>query len=269
MSFFFEPTGQSGGFTTDPPSQTLEYRATGTTDQNYVWAYALGGTPGYISTPGGILTRQDIQVEPDGWQRYLVRVPYGQRKSEVGGYTVNFNTSGATVKIKAAREHIGSFPAAGETATDFGGAIGVKRGSEWEVEGCDIVVPALKLDVSFKHPQGIITIAQIKNLARATGTTNSVPFLTFAAGELLFLGCSGTEGTNVETEISYQFAASENTTDLTMGDIASIVKEGHHYAWCEFKDAVDSGRPTVKPRCVYVERVYNSLPWPLIFGWGG
>lgn len=266
--YMFEATPNSGAFSVDPPTYNLEYKAAGEANGHLVWAYAVGATPAYVLTTGGLVYRQDIQVDPDGHKQFIVRVPYGQRKKETGSYSVRFDTSGATAKIKVAREHIDDFPASGETATDHKGTIGVKDG---EAEGADIVIPALKLDISFKHPQGVITIPQIKALSRATGTVNSVAFLDseFAAGELLFLGVSGVEGTDVETELNYSFAASENVTDLTMGEIASIVKKGHHYAWVEFKKEADSGKPAVRPRCVYVERVYNELPWPSIFGWGG
>ena len=42
-------------------------------------------------------------------------------------------------------------------------------------------------------------------------------------------------------------AYSENVTGLSIGDIANIVKKGHQYAWIAYKDAEDSGKPSVQP----------------------
>jgi len=169
------------------------------------------------------------------------------------------------VHIMASKATVGAYGGAAAT-TDFDGMIGVNQDS---VDGVDIVIPTLKITATFTHEVGIITLPRIKQLARATGKVNSDTFLTFAPGEVLFAGCTGTEGVVSPTTIGYQFLCSENASSLTIGGIASIVKKGHDYVWIRFKDAVVGGLPVKKPRSAYVERVYDTTAFVPLFGFGG
>ncbi len=84
------------------------------------------------------------------------------------------------------------FPAAGRTAPDFKGAIGIKQsGNDTEPEGVDIVTPVLKLTATYRHPKNTIDLAYVNAVAGLSGRTNNAPFYGYAAGELLFLGCVG------------------------------------------------------------------------------
>jgi len=129
------------------------------------------------------------------------------------------------------------------------------------------VVPALKLTYSFKHSAGVINEDHARALAGVTGMTNSAEFRGFQAGELLYIGSTGEDGTETEASVEYIFVASQNVTDLTIGDIASIAKEGHHYLWIEFKNEVEDGQPAVQPERVHIERVYDSFDFASVFGW--
>lgn len=262
--FYFDEMPSSRQQTMEPPSYTLMYKAKGEQNDYLVAGYAQAATPATVFTPQGTLYRQDVRVDPDGFALYTVTVPYGPKQRNNGSYTWSFDTSGATVKIKCAKEHVESYPTSGNPHK---GSIGVK--SDGDVEGADIVIPALKINVTFKHPMGIVTLDYAKSLAAATGTINQSAFLDskFAAGELLFLGASGSDGSEAEAEVGFQFAASQNATGLTIGDIASIAKKGHDLAWVEFKDNTDSGSAVVQPKAVHIERVYDEADWAAIFGW--
>jgi hypothetical protein len=141
-----------------------------------------------------------------------------------------------------------------------------------DVQGAEIIIPALKISVHYSHPAAVITIARIKYLADITGMVNSDDFFGFAAGEVLFLGASGSEGTDAETEVTYQFAMSANADSLTIGDVTGIVKDGHELAWIKYKDAVDTegGKdlPVKQPEFVYIERVYETVDLALALGFG-
>lgn len=260
--FSFEEMPESRSFAAEPASYTTKWKADGEHDDATVQAYAIAATPTSVFTPVGQLFRQNVQVEPDGWGQYIVTVPYGPRKRNTGDYTWSFDTGGATVKIKAAKEHIASYPDDGDWHK---GAIGVK--GDGEVEGVDIVIPALALTVTFNHPSGIVTLDYAKQLAAATGTTNSASFLGFDAGELLFLGASGSDGSEAAASVAFKLAASQNVTDLSFGDITSIVKQGHHVAWVEFEDGVDTGEAVRPPKRVHIERVYGESNFASVFGW--
>lgn len=264
MAFTFEEAPNSRQQAMEPASFTSIWVADGEQDDYTVAAYAQLFTAAAVLTPQGTLYRQDVRVDPEGYQLYRVTVTYGPKQRSTGSYTWDFDTTGGTVKVKAAKQHIESYPTSGNPHK---GSIGVKP--DGDVDGADIIIPALKINVRFRHPNGVITLAQAKALAAVTGTVNSVPFLDseFDAGELLFLGASGSDGSDAEAEVTYSFAASQNVASLTIGEIASIVKDGHHYAWVEFKDAVESGEAAVQPKAVHVERLYEEIDWSSIFGW--
>lgn len=262
LLFSFEETPQSRQ--SDAESYLLIYKAVGELDDATVYTYAINATPSVVYRPTGTMYRQDIRVTPDGWSQYVVEVNYSLLSAtpfNVGTFAFSFDTTGATINIKAAKEHIASFPDSGP----HGGAIGVK--DDGEVEGADIIVPALKLTYTFKHPQGIVTEAYARLLSSVTGMTNSAAFRGFQAGELLFAGGRGSDGTNAEADVGYEFIGSANASGLTIGDISSIVKGGHHYAWVEFKDEVVSNKPARKPKRVNIERVYDSFDFPSVLGW--
>lgn len=272
MTFRLEEKPTSGSSTAVPPSRQLEFYASGSADVNFVINSAIGATPAVIFTPQGVLYRQDVKLDWEASDYCNVTVPYGPNSAAVGGYKISFDTSGGTVHITSSRGTAHRYGLAGPgDAPDLGGTIGWNGD---DVDGCEIVVPALRLNVSFRHPQGVITLARIKQLARNTSYVNDDDFLTFAAGEVLFLGASGEEGTDCETTINYQLACAENAdgaNKLTIGAIANIVKRGHDYAWVRYADDVDAGppkRPIKFAKHVYVERVYAVTSFKTLFGFG-
>ena len=160
----------------------------GEQDDAVVVSYAIFASPASVFTPVGQLWRKDVKVIPNGFANYRVEVSYEQKKHTTGDWTFSFDTTGATFNIKIAREHLNSDFAPGVSESDVlghHGAIGVKE--DGDCEGADIVVPALKLTVTYRAAVGIISMAYMKLLAGATGCTNSNPFIGFDAGELLFL----------------------------------------------------------------------------------
>lgn len=268
MAFRFDEMPGSGNQTEDPPTEERKYYAVGSVDQSFVMNFAQGATPSMVATPMGVLYRQDIKLDWTAADYCVVTVPYGKR--DKGSYNIHFSTTGGTVHITSSRSTVASY---GVGAPNMKQTIGV---NEDDVDGCDIAVPALKITVSFKHPQGIITMQRVKQLARNTAYVNSDEFLTFAAGEVLFLGADGEWGPQTETSIKYEFAMAENAEDgaagdkrLTIGDIANIVKQGHDYAWIRYADEVDAGRPVKHAKHVYVERVYVRTAFQPLFGFGG
>jgi hypothetical protein len=261
--FQFNERPDSRAWTTDPPSVTYRYKATGQQDDGIVRAYALSATPLVIFADVGTLYRGNVQIEPDGHKQYLVSVPYGPRKRETGSSTFRFDTTGATINVKAAKQHIASYPSGG-SANPHKGSIGVTK--DGNVEGAEIVIPALKLIYTFKHPAGVINESHARALAGVTGMTNASPFRGFAAGELLYLGSTGEDGSETEASVEYVLVASANAT-ISVGDITGIFKGGHHLLWIEFKNEVDGGKPAVQPERVHIERVYDPVDFASAFGW--
>lgn len=268
-TFRFTESRESRRLTTTPPTQTNVFTASGTNDQSYVRAYTIAATPAVVASIYGTLYRQDVAVDPVGYEVWKVSVPYATAKHETGSFRLTFDTTGGTVHISNSKETIAKYAATGITAPDYKQLIGVNGE---DVDGVDVVIPALKLTAHYRHPAAIVSLARIKYLANITGNVNSTPFMTFAAGEVLFLGCSGSEGTDAETEVQYQFACSANASGLTIGAIADVVKKGHEVAWIKYKDNTDTAGGTVypvkQPEFVYVERVYDTIDLSLALGFG-
>lgn len=260
MSVRFREHTESHSTTANPPSATKVYRCYGSKDGEYVQGLAFQLTSSLLSSPYGLLYRQDIKVDPDkGPDQWTVTVTYGIEKSESGQFTFSFDTTGGTFHIKNSLATVAAFPS---SATNFKQLIGVHGD---DVDGTDIVIPSLKLTYGFKHPQGFVSEAYAKVLASITGRTNSGSFRTFQAGELLFLGATGSDGTEADAEVQYHFAASQHATGLTVGDIMGIAKAGHDVAWVSWEDTVDDGKPAKKPLAVYIEKVYQQADFS-VFG---
>jgi hypothetical protein len=140
--------------------------------------------------------------------------------------TRQFDTSGGTAHITQGWQETAYAPA-GATATDRKGAINVNGD---RVDGVDIVEPALSWTETYDVPSAYVTSAYIKTAASLTGTVNDAAFRTFAAGEVLFLGLSGSQEADAQKgngpwSLSYKFVASPNAgasgtiPAITFGDI--------------------------------------------------
>lgn len=267
ISYFREkPFSQEN--TGNPPSITYHFTAYPDSDGLAVQAAAYMLTPATVVGPYGLMYRQTINVDPEGHDQWHVTVPYAQQKREAGSFQLSFDTLGGTVNRKLSIATVDSYKAAEiETAIpDYKGAIDVQ--DDGSVKGCETIIPALKLTATFKHPTGFINGEQIKALARATGSKNSDDFLGYEAGEVLFLGATGTEGTDIETSVSYHFACSENITEQTIGPFDEVTKEGWDYAWCVYADFTSEAQAVRQPKYLYIEQVYPGKDLASILGFG-
>lgn len=231
-------------------------------------AYAIAMTPNMVTTASGIIYRQDVRLNRTAYNQWAVEVPYDGRKNETGEWTWNFDTTGGTIHITNAKEEVGRYPTA--TAPDQLGAIAVDGD---EVKGIDIVIPALKINVQFSHPLGVVTLAKAKFLSDITGTVNTDTFLTFAPGEVLFLGARGSDGSTADATIDYQFAMAKNLTGQTIGGISGIAKKAWDAVWIRYQDTITTvsatDHPTRVAKFVYVDRVYDEIAMATALGFGG
>lgn len=253
--------------TVEPPSIIYNYRASGWVSDTDARVNALSLIPPSVLDPisGERLYLQDLKCSPAGYGLHLITAPYGPKKKATGEVSWNFSTTGGTLTVKASKEHIATHPDFGDPNPHLG-LIG--RSKDGSVEGCEIVIPALKMTYNFKHPLGVITEAHARLLATYTGMVNSTAFRGFPAGELLFLGANGSDGTESEANVSYEFVASQNLTGLTIGTLTSIAKKGWEYLWIEYKDETVAGKTVTRPEYVHIERVYDTLDFATAFGWG-
>jgi hypothetical protein len=168
----------------------------------------------------------------------------------------SFDTTGGTQHMTQANAE----SRYGANAPDQKKAIGVDSNG---VNGVDVVVPQLQWQESYDVPNAYVTSAWIRGVAGVTGTTNNAAFRGFEAGEVLFVGCSGSQEWDDQKgrgpwSLSFRFVASKNVTGETIGDITGVAKKGHEYLWVRYEDAVDSNVLLKKPKYVYVNKVYKE-----------
>lgn len=247
----------------DGPSISQGYLLNGIPDAPTATAYAYSLTPTIATSSFGLLYRGSVTISDQGHMLWHVDVTYSRRSSAVGSVRFSFDTSGGTVRIKYARQHVATYGGSAD-GNPHRGLIGVTK--DGDVEGADIIIPALRMSYVFRHPAGVVNEARAQYLANITGYTNSAPWRAFAAGECLFLGATGSGGTDAEAEIGYSILCSANATGLTIGSISGVAKKGHDWLWIEYKEEEVDGHKATQPRLVHIERVYNSIDFTAALG---
>ena len=227
----------------------LRYVVQGTNDDVLVKAIVAATSPPIYYG----LQRDSFVIRPLGGEVWECSVQYVQVASES---QFTFETGGGTQHISLSLETIDSYPAPGEVAPDFKGAIGVNQDN---VAGTDITIPVFNFSETHYIDDSLVTGAYKATLFFLTGRVNDAPFKGFAKGEVLFMGASGSKRGESSWEITFRFAASPNVTNLTLGKITGIDKEGWHYLWIRFADDTDINSNSLikKPIAAYVERVYE------------
>jgi hypothetical protein len=223
----------------------------------------------YPGLPNMKLYAESYSVSFLGDNAWQVQISYAKDGAEDGTEPLkrarSFDTTGGTQHITQAVS-VGSggtldfekrFPSG---ATNMSGAIGVDSNG---VNGVDIVVPQLQWQESYDVPNGYVTSAWIRGVAGVTGTTNNGSFRGFEAGEVLFVGCSGSQEWDDQKgrgpwSLSFRFVASKNVTGQTIGSISGIEKKGHEYLWVRYEDAVSGSALLKQPKAVYVSKVYKD-----------
>ncbi|HUS37832.1 MAG TPA: hypothetical protein VMX74_00185 [Pirellulales bacterium] len=209
------------------------------------------------------LVYKSITWEPKGGETWEFTAGYvhPDRKDEnedldVGDYTFSFDgTGGTTTRFVSLSQT--KYAKDNETASDHKGAINV---TDDGVEGVEIGIQSLKFSIRKRMPRTTITMAYVKLLSNMAYTWNESAFLGFEAGELLFVGATGSAGTDSDPEVTYNFIASPNATDIPVGDITVSTKRGHDYLWATFEKIEDDTAKTTpqQPLAAYVDQVYYS-----------
>jgi len=241
------------------PSVTMHYILDGTADDIEARDLLLATTPQVYNG----LVRDDCTLDPIfvdtviGRGKWECSVRYTRpdfQPPQVGESSFSFDTGGGTQHVTQSLQTVSKYPV---SAPNFEGAIGVTHDS---VDGVDITVPVYNFSETHYLADSAVTETYKQTLFLLTGKVNSVAWRTFAAGEVLFLGASGSKRGEEDWEISYRFAASPNRTGLTVGSITGIDKRGWEYMWVRYADGEDEAAHAMvkKPVAVYIEKVYEE-----------
>lgn len=186
----------------------------------------------------------------------------------------SFDTTGG--KQKVTQQIFGSEDRYPSTAPNMNGAINYNGES---VQGVDIITPALQWQEQYEVPAITVNALYIRGVAGMTGTVNNATFRGFAAGEVLFTGCTGAQQWDSDTgygswQLTYKFVASPNAgvgevlSPLMLGlpgesVTGGVTKKGHDFLWvyyAEKEESEDNTRSTVvpTPEYAYVNKVYRD-----------
>jgi hypothetical protein len=238
------------------PKAEIAYVVLGAADEAAVRALALAQIPTTYAGLNRTAISLDERLNGTTWKvvaTYEAPEPHQQDNPES---TFAFDTGGGTQHVTQSLQTVGRYgPAA---SSGLGGAIGYDGQN---VAGVDITIPVYQFSEMHYIAPSYVSQAYKLALMGLTGAVNSMPFRGFQAGEVLFMGASGTRrGTDPDDrwEIAYKFAASPNQNGLTVGAISGIQKRGWDYLWVQYGDDVDPTAKVLikKPIAVYVEQVY-------------
>jgi len=197
-------------------------------------------------------TGGDVQV-------FLGYAEYRRKaRKETGDTTTQFEVGGATEHITQSISTISKTPVSG-TAPDHKGAIGVDE--KGNIAGVDIVAPQLRFSKTYYIAAAAVTDAYIRTLAGLAAHVNDATFMGFAAGEVLFIGARGSQRGEEDWEITFDFAASPNKTNISIGGVITVpAKKGWEYLWVQYETIEDptAKKLTRRPIAAYVEKVYDT-----------
>jgi hypothetical protein len=264
-------------------SQTSYSRAaiafcSGGEDEDAVFTAACANTTLFpvtkdLTFPAGdtvTLTRDQVSVtamesgEGDP-NRFEVSVAYALVSNEPykpGDSNTTFSIGFQSVNVKTSKATSHKYSTMAGGAPDHQGSINVT--ADGEVQGIDLDFPTYAWTETHVVPDSTVTNTYKGALyAVANSPVNNASFKGFAAGEVKFMGMEGSQrGKGGDWELNFKFAASPNTTSLTVGSITGIVKKGWEYVWVGYEESVDTlgsdKARAVKVRDVYVERVYDT-----------
>ena len=228
------------------PFVDINYIIQGTSDE-FAARTAL-----YNDTSGSYLGlgRETVEVWPhESENTWNGQTHYGYMGQD-GDLLYQFETTGGTQHITHSLGTQRSYSPNTNVAPKFNGAINVTGDAiTGTVAGCDIVAPVYQWSETHYFVAATVTPVFRGNLFSLTGKVNLAPFGDGLAGEVLFLGASGTRrgGPNgPDWLITYRFAASPNATVanamLIMQGFGSgpIVKDGWDYLWVHYSSQPDA-----------------------------
>lgn len=221
---------------------------------------------------------------------YRFEVDYENADSEkseddekvVDEWTVSFSTGGKTQNINRSYG-TALFLETGASVPDndkFQNLIGLNADdTNINASGVDITIPQLRMNVDVKLSSASFNMSYLNTCARLTGKVNNAPFppakggffnYSFAAGEVLCLGTTGTSRKTGDTTIGLQFAIEKNQTTLQIAPPGpplrtlplQVDKEGWQavWTWDVKAETIINGKKWNIPIPLYamVETVYQK-----------
>ncbi|HEX4123770.1 MAG TPA: hypothetical protein VHY37_03525 [Tepidisphaeraceae bacterium] len=242
----------------------------------FVAAYALQfAVPSFppITTLGNCLDTFDFDPIADGKPIWQINGQYKSREAarQTNDASFSFNTGGGNQRITHSRKTVNSYKAHGAgPAPATMQAIGVNF-ADHSVDGIEIHKRTFDFKTTFYAPASAMTTDYIDLLYSLTGTVNSDAVQVsvddideeFDAGELLMVGAEGQKRIGKrDWELTVNWSAQPNQTNVTIGTITGITVNGWDYLWVYCQPVADTNANILvpQPSWVYVEQVYAYNP---------
>lgn len=158
----------------------------------------------------------------------------------------------------------------------YGNAIGVSSDSR-SVEGVDLPARQFQFTETRLYASDDVTPGFLRSLYLLSGGTfnqavyHSLKMGDFEIGELTLVRASGGGRGSEKFEIAFEFSASPNIKQFTIGGIivgnnTAVVKYGWDYVWVKYKEIENTTAKTLAtaPEYVVVERVFDPADYSII-----
>lgn len=230
------------------------------------------------ATPQGTLFWNSIQLHESFYaQLYEISVLYSPFDRQTGTYLVRVEHAAGTAKATAG-ERIGGYPVTAFNPNELDEALKGNKGVIWngqEAVGVDVPLNQTRIVIAYRHPQGYLNHAYLRNVGELVGRPNKDNFLGYDSGEIAYAGGNATESA-CEASAEYSFEVSRNELDFDVGGITIDEKKGFDiispfYEWDTEDDS--SGNTHAIRILKYIEiirpRGREWVNYVSAFGWGG
>jgi hypothetical protein len=239
----------------DSPSVSVAYKLGGWPDTSVARMVLLAQSP-YVRFG---LYRQSAEVAemagPGYWDGVVV---YGPRPPAWSGIPeINVDTTGVKANRKVSRRTLSAVSTDG-VVPNFRGLIGVSQDS---VEGCEVVIPGLKMTVLQRVPFPFLNLELQGFLHDNTGKVNRTRWHIFKPGEALYEGATYRNVGVDYWEITYHISGSPDLKNIELGPNLTVAdKPGHAYLWVRNRFENQANLATLPvPHAAYVEEVYYDV----------
>jgi hypothetical protein len=216
------------------------------------------------------LTRSAIAIEelkwPSDWEATVTYSRADRTPPETGSVEFSFDIALESQRIVQSNSTVFRYAVPNGSLTDFQKSINVD--SSGEPQGVDVRVPTSAFTLSYYPTVAFVSTDYQKAVRDLCGKVNSSTFRGHAAGEVMFVGCSGKARNATDWELTYRFEVRPNRTGITIGNITNIAVDGWDVLWVYRGKGTDgtSNRYIEKVLQVNVERVYERANFATVLG---
>lgn len=179
-----------------------------------------------IATNGGAVDITANYVPPEfvGFE--------AQAPPPTGTVTYSWNTRLENVRLTNSLSHTSYHSGQGDPPHKHDGVIGLRVDQDGvrHVDGVDVLRPIGDFSVTIRPAVAVVDQAYQVLSGSLVGAVSSLPFFGRAAGEVLFMGRSGSvRSTGDDYELRLDFAERKNVASATVNGIAGVTKDGWDY----------------------------------------